>query len=93
MTLRDNILSNPEGYRMGMSALEARNEGLDVPSDVPDCATLKPHPEQIVVTPDPTDQTRIVVTVPMGWSWVNFHLELTDEEAQRAEQYLKHNSH
>ena len=72
--------TTPPAYRPFMSAQEARSLGLDVPDDVPDCAYLKPSMDEVKVNVDPSDPTKVAVTLPMAWSWVAFTLSLTEEE-------------
>jgi len=85
----------PLAYRLGMSAIEARNEGLNVPDDVPDCAELKlSHDEDAIeVSQDSIDPMKMNITVAMHWSWVDFTLTVTPEEASALEQSLKENLH
>jgi len=82
-------------YRLGMSAMEARNEGLNVPDDVPDCAYLKLNQgaDAVDVTVDAADPTKMNITIGMHWSWVSFTVTVTPEQAHALEQSLKKDIH
>lgn len=77
-------------YRWGMSAAKARDEGLEVPATVPDCAVLRYDSTRIRCR-DPFATTSpesgmyhldfVVEFVGARWEWVSANIILGPKEA------------